>query len=524
MNEKEYITQPGENSGNVPWQPYTSPEGSPSVPQLPPRPFFPVCAREIRFAGITLLTALSLCNFVIFGGFNLGFAIAAVACILCQAVYLLASGNKLTGYSGALLTLSIVIAASFARSDDGFVKFVMLCFLAVSGNLGLCLLAGQNRRDPSRAGSLADAGYTVFCLGVGKLPEATRGLRMAFHKSGPVGRKGGAVVLGLVIALPVLAVLIPLLIHADAAFAGLVARLPVFDFKELAYTLLFGTGAAWFQYTRGAALRHNPKRAPAVRNPGKGLSAITVGTVLGAVCSVYFVYLVSQLAYFVGGFAGILPEAYTAAEYARRGFFEMAWLCAINLGIMTLSMRLVRKEKEPPFGVRLLCLFIGIVTLFLVAAASAKMLLYIRSFGLTRLRVLTEVIMLWLGLTTFLVTIWLFYPKLPYMKLVLLAALLIGGAVSWADVDTQVARYNVTAYQAGKLETVDVWYLNTLSDGVVPYLQSLTQDDDPDIAAHAQYALELRGAYVAPDFRGWNYVNQEAKEILDSEKEVAEFV
>ena len=76
--------------------------------------------------------------------------------------------------------------------------------------------------------------------------------------------------------------------------------------------------------------------------------------------------------------------------------------------------------------------------------------------GLTRLRLLTEVIMVFLAITTVLVAVWLFVPKMPYMKVVLLTALIIGAVVLWADVDTVVARYNVQAYQTKKLETVDV--------------------------------------------------------------------
>ncbi len=69
---------------------------------------------------------------------------------------------------------------------------------------------------------------------------------------------------------------------------------------------------------------------------------------LGTVCLIYAVYLLSQLAYLGGGFAGILPDGYTLAEYARRGFFEMAWLSFINLGLMCLAMGLVEKEGRCP--------------------------------------------------------------------------------------------------------------------------------------------------------------------------------
>ena len=68
-------------------------------------------------------------------------------------------------------------------------------------------------------------------------------------------------------------------------------------------------------------------------------------------------------------------------------------------------------------------------TVFFVAASGAKMVLYIDGYGLTRLRVLTCVIEVFFGITAVMVSIWLFLPKLPYMKAVILAGLLLGALI-----------------------------------------------------------------------------------------------
>ena len=193
----------------------------------------------------------------------------------------------------------------------------------------------------------------------------------------------------------------------------------------------------------------------------------------------------------------------------------MAQLCAINLGVMWLACGLVRKNPKTPLLTRLLCLFIGIITIFFVATASAKMFLYIEGYGLTRLRVLTEVIMVYLGLVTALVCIWLFTPKMPYMKIAIILALVIGTAVLWVDVDTVVASYNVSAYQSGVLDTVDVYYLHSLSEGAVPYLQQLTVDANPTVANTAKEMLAIYDGYER-DFRDWNWSAAESWKILQT--------
>ncbi len=465
---------------------------------------FPCGRGERLFAGLLLLCSWLLCNSLFYAGANLGFAIFTGCGILLSMLYLLHSGKRLTVYSGLLLGLSLVICGSFARSDDSFVKLVMVLFLILSVNLGLCLLAGQNRRSPGLFSSLLDAPRAALVLALGKLNPALGGLFQGLRTCGSSGKKSGPIILGLVLAVPLLLIIVPLLTSADAAFDALMQNLPQWDFGELIPSVLFGTLFAGFLFCRGTALNYTEKTSPAPKKR-KGLNPLTVNTVLLAISAVYALYLFSQLAYFSGGFSGILPEDYTVAQYARRGFFEMAWLCAVNLLIIACGAGLVRGKA--PLLTRLICLFIGIVTVFLAVSASAKMFLYIGSFGLTRLRVLTQVIIFWLGLTTVLVCVWLFVPKLPYMKAVVLLALVLGAAVAWADVDTVVARYNVTAYQSGTLESVDVQYLDSLGHGAVPYIARLTKDTDPQVAAAAKEAL-CYGYYTIHDFRDWNYVNQ----------------
>jgi hypothetical protein len=373
--------------------------------------------------------------------------------------------------------------------------------------LALCLQAGQYRRNAAGFSTLLDGPRAFFSLGIGKLPEGFCGLHRAMKNGGTGSKKAGAVLLGLAVMVPMLLIVLPLLISADAAFSGLVGLLPDFELGELIVTVIFGAGAACVLYTQGTALNHKPKAEATSGGSKKTISHLTVNTVLGAVCAVYVAYLFSQLAYFVGGFSGILPEGFTMAEYARRGFFEMAWLCAIDLSIIAFAVGLVTKQQgKAPLTTRLLCLFIGLVTVFMVATASAKMGMYIGSYGLTRLRVLTEIIMVFLGIATTMVCVWLFVPTLPYMKVILLVALAMGAVTMWADVDTVVAAYNVNAYQSGQLPSVDVYYLGTLGDGAVPYLVELTTDSQVWVADSAAKVLSRRRARVN-DLRDWNYAS-----------------
>ena len=484
------------------------------LPPVPRLPFFLSGKGEFLFALVVLVCSCFLCNSIFYGGLNLGFAVCSAIVLAAALIYLISRGCKPSAYSTILLLCSLAIIGSFARGSDPGVNFILFCFLLLSANLGLCLLAGQNRRDPAGFLSFLDVPRAIFVLGIGKLSPALRGLKLGFQQSGTASKKLGAVGMGLLLSIPLLAIMIPLLIDADAAFDGLLQHLPDLDMAELWVSVIFGILLACFFYTQGTALGHSAKPAPDTK-ARKGMNPLTVNTVLIAVGIVYLVYLISQLAYFSGGFSGILPDGYTLAEYARRGFFEMGWLCAINLGIIALTVGLTSAYGKFPLPTKFLCLFIGVVTLFLVSSASAKMFIYIDAYGLTRLRVLTEVIMIWLGLSSLTVCVWLFIPKLAYMKIVLVLALVMGAVVGWADVDTVVARYNVNAYLTGQLQTVDVIYLSSLGSGATPYLQQLSQVDDPKIFAPATSEINARSKTTAvADIRDWNYADHRSDTLL----------
>lgn len=499
----------------------TQPVYTPASAQVPPqkspsvRTSFFTGPKELTFAFFAMICGMMMFNFIISGGFNLGFAIAMGGYILCASIYQFAAGGRVTAYSLGMLILSLVITAGFARSGDGFVKFIMVLFLTVSVNLGLCITTGQNRRNPSRFHSLGDVFRTKFFLTYGQFPRAFRGLNRHLRQGGSLGKRIGATAIGIAILIPLLGIVVPLLKKADAAFTGLVEMLPRFDFGEAFFTVSFGIVGGMMLYTRNVALRHYPKQPDVQPRTRRGVYPVIINTVLMGLCGVYVLYLVSQLAYFAGGLSGFLPENFTMAEYARRGFFEMAVLTGIDLAIMLLAMCLVRKQDgKAPLLTRALCVVIGLATLFMVFAASGKMLMYIGGYGLTRMRVMTELVTIFLGIAIVVMMVWLFAPKLPYMKILVTLALLMGAATIWADVDTVVASYNVHAYQTGKLEQVDVHYLSTLNDGAVPYIARLTDDADPEVADAAKDVLEdwywqLDDDY---DFRGWNYVKDLAED------------
>ena len=167
------------------------------------------------------------------------------------------------------------------------------------------------------------------------------------------GRKlGWRILLGFLVCIPVLAVIIALLSSADKAFESLVRKIgDIIGHRILEYLFKIFLGAVLAVPLFGAVYSFRYKNgrpdAKAVTLPAK-LDPAVAYTVLSLVCAVYFVFLFVQFNYMFLAFAGRLPENFIYSEYARRGFFELAAVAAINLAISAAAYVFSPKKSGKP--------------------------------------------------------------------------------------------------------------------------------------------------------------------------------
>ena len=319
----------------------------------------------------------------------------------------------------------------FTFSDDTEFNLLALADMVLLAAVAMLERADLRQYHDGSFRSIADLCYMIFALTFGKLGQAFYTL---FHseKSGEK-RKLGSVLLGILTALPVLAVVIPLLASSDAAFSAMLEHWLSFDYIGEAFiVLIFGLALFLLLFGRLVSLPHVRRSDPPCSS-GSGLEPTVVIAFLGAIAAVYVLYLFSQLAYFFNAFSGLLPEKFTVAEYARRGFFEMTLISAFNLGILLLSYLICRKKDgRTPMAVRVLSLLLCLFSLVLSVTVLSKLRLYIGSFGMTRLRIVTSVFTVFLIAVFLSVAVRLFVKKMPYMKVALVvgtALLLVCGFV-----------------------------------------------------------------------------------------------
>ena len=298
------------------------------------------------------------------------------------------------------------------------------------------------------------------------------------------------ILLGLLCSLPLSGVVVFLLMNSDSMFADkmevLFEALPSFKFRYILELIL--AVPVWMYLFGSFAATQNKWTGPFINmKGGRVLPAILGYTMVTPICVFYVMYIAVQFNYFTAAFGGTLPGEYSYASYARKGFFELCGVAVINLCVITgMNLFLKRREdRKPSAAMKVYCTLLSGFTVLLIASALSKMVLYINEMGMTPLRIYTSWFMLVLAVFFVLIIVSQF-TRLRFCKAAFVGFTLLFGVLCFSNVDGMIARYNVNAYQNGKLEKVDFGVLERLGDAALMHVERLTEAGDSVIAEEAR--------------------------------------
>ncbi|HPZ42828.1 MAG TPA: DUF4173 domain-containing protein [Bacillota bacterium] len=310
------------------------------------------------------------------------------------------------------------------------------------------------------------------------------------------GRQDSSVVLGLFLTFIVAAMVLPLLLAADSGgFAKLVNW--ILDgfkgfgdkFWETFWQLILAVPVAAYIFGLVAGSAHKrgtgsfEKDGTLQKISGlRILPMITVYILMGLLCTLYIVFIGSQVPYFFSAFAGQRPEGWQVySEYARTGFFELCRIAVINLFVLTAANIMSQQHSRDSMFLKVLNALLAVLTLVLITTAFSKMALYIGAYGLSMRRLLPCVLMIFMAILCFGV---IALQKWSFS----ITRLAVGvGAVMFCmlclvNPDSLVARYNADRYLSGTLESFDVEILYRSGPaGVDPALLVYEQTNDPEL-------------------------------------------
>lgn len=366
----------------------------------------------------------------------------------------------------------------------------------------------------------------VLSIGGLMLPFRDAGI---FYRKHIKGKKNKVFFIGagILAAIPIFLIIFSLLVSADAVFRNLTGKLlEAINFGNVFQVLVMVVFMFFASYCILAFLcRKTLKEEVSDKRTGEPVIAITITSLLTLL---YLFFSVIQIVYlFLGQMQ--LPDGYTYAKYAREGFFQLLAVSVLNLVIVLSGMSFFRESRalKGVLTVMSLCTFI------MIASSALRMIIYIRYYYLTFLRifVLWSLAVLFLLFAGVVVSIFRNrFPLFRYSVVVVTAAFLV---LSFSHPDYWIARVNA-ANMKGQSQGdfflgepyEDYSYLAHLSTDAAPVLLPLfsRQGFDMDLsyyhnppkydelAGEVRYTNDLGrsvGCYSwTPESYGYYYLNR----------------
>ncbi|MED5814074.1 DUF4173 domain-containing protein [Mycolicibacterium sp. 050232] len=284
-----------------------------------------------------------------------------------------------------------------------------------------------------------------------------------------------ATVIGLTVVLAV--VFGALFASADAAFAHFVGNLvPAFDGGEaIARAVVFGIVVMFV--SGGAYLVRFPPRLDAMAPaPMQPVPRWEWALPLGVLDALFIAFVAVQATVLFGGHTHVLEtEGLTYAEYARQGFWQLLWVSALTLLVLSVAIRVAgRVSAADRLVLRILVGVLCATSVVVVVSAIHRMWLYQQAYGFSTERLMVITTEVWLGAVFVLVAIagirmtgrWL-------PRAVLVAGVLALLGLAALNPERLIADRNIDRFeQTGAL---DAEYLSGLSSDIDPALHRLPE-------------------------------------------------
>lgn len=294
------------------------------------------------------------------------------------------------------------------------------------------------------------------------------------------------VLLGIGIALIMLPLILFLLCSADAVFYSMFSDalqnfLSGYAFQKafaLLAMFLFAFLAAYCLMTR---LTHPDLTDSSERKTYEPVIAITFTSIFSVV---YVLFCLIQMFYLFAGL-GTLPDGYTYARYAREGFFQLVFICMLNLILVLLCIRLFKHHP----ALQVLLSVISVCTFVMIASSTYRMILYIHAYHLTVLRFFVLWVLLVLSVLMTGTIVAIYYDAFPFVKFFFASITILYLMFSFAHPDYWIAKYNIAHDDSS--------YTYELSLDAVPAFT------DKDAAAHYYRILSPDTSSSSP--LKWNF-------------------
>lgn len=308
------------------------------------------------------------------------------------------------------------------------------------------------------------------------------------------------VLIGLLCGIPLVFVILLLLVSADDVFASMFKQVLQVNWLGQAILMFFVFLIAFcgFYGVAYGGLKTSLRKIPKKEKKGEPVVAITISAMVAVI---YVIFCFVQIRYLFLGGIWELPEEFTYAQYARQGFFQLLFVSLLNYYLVLMGKYRFRESKI----LRRLLLLISICTYVMIASSFYRMVLYVKVYHLTFLRIVVLYFLVGLAVVFAWLLIAMYSDKIKLLKCTILTTAAFYLVFSFAKPDYWVAYYNTVVQQ--EIDSYD-WYELTkkLSVDAAPVLWKAVPEDKDEFYEEVkqEYKERIEEQYENISLRKFN--------------------
>lgn len=451
----------------------------------------------MAFAFITLIAAYITVCLIPVGNNALGYLVLSAVFYAATLAVCLITGGKLN--RGAVIALIFGMAFSvhaFIHGSSGFDIYPLFILSALAYGYFVVSLFGNN------SGVLSGRFLLDVWKSVAFMFISFGNFFSDIFKPKGAKKHGRTILMAVcgIVAACILLVIVASLLSYDEHFVKMLPDLDIESIGEIFKKLIICVPLAALIYSVFASSRAHKMSCfsteDAAERSARKMKVIPYLIVLlpaAALLALYVMFFISQWGYYMSAFGHTLPEGYSAAEYAREGFFQLCAVAGINAALIVLLGCFIKNEgRGTSLAVRIAQIVLAGATLILIATAVSKMLLYIDMYDLTRDRLCATLILIFMGLAFVFVILSAFIKKMKALPFILAAGLIMLLAFSFINTDRLIAKYNVDSYLSGKHQKIDTAYLaeDLGASGIIELKRLSIECGDETIRIEAEKQLK----------------------------------
>jgi len=342
------------------------------------------------------------------------------------------------------------------------------------------------------------------------------------------------ILIGAVIAIPILIIVISLLTSADIIFENTLSNISYFIISninmEAIVTLILRIAIIIILFIYLVAFILNlikkeslfNEKEETIQNEIKdnkiNIEGITLNTILTLLNVVYLIFTFTQSIYLIEQITR--SGALNYAEYARTGFFQLMAVSAINFAIIFIT-NLNKKEvsKANKKYTMVMNILLAIFTIIILISSMVRMNLYEQKYGYTFLRLMVYFVQITELILIIPTIAYIINKKVKIIKSYMIILICAYIVINFLNIDKIIARKNIDRYfNSQELEEIDYQYLqeNLSVDAISEMIRLLNAKDDIIRKSMNNYFYELKEKIEEQkvNWQEFNILEEKAKEEI----------